>query len=95
MNFTLVFPKDSILETELYHLYKWILMTKPEMSVLSTHPRVKKQVDVLVEKSLILLISCTEILQELMSQFHDLLHSDILALMHKTQGQTSFLFISH
>lgn len=70
-------------------------MTKPEMSVLSTHPRVKKQVDVLVEKSLILLISCTEILQELMSQFHDLLHSDILALMHKTQGQTSFLFISH
>lgn len=51
----------------------------------STHPRVKKQVDVLVEKSLILLISCTEILQELMSQFHNLLHSDIFTLKRKTQ----------
>lgn len=50
-----------------------------------THPWVKKQVDVFVEKNLILLISCTEILQELMSQFHDLLHSNILALMHKNK----------
>lgn len=66
-------------------------MDKPEISVLTTHPRVEKQVDVLVEKSLILLISCTEILQELMSQFHDLLHSNILALTNKSQGQMSFL----
>lgn len=50
------------------------------MEVCSTHPRVKKQVDVFVEESLILLISCTKILQELMSQFHDFLHSDILTL---------------
>lgn len=52
----------------------------------ATHTRVKKQVDVFVEKCLILLVSSTEILQELMSQFHDLLHSDILALIHKTQS---------
>lgn len=51
--------------------------------IVSTHPRVEKQVDVLVEKSLILLISCTEVLQELMSQFHDLLHSDIFTLSVK------------
>ncbi len=49
----------------------------------------------LVEKSLILLIPSTEILQELVSQFHDLLHSDILALMQITQSQTSFLFTLH
>lgn len=58
----------------------------------STHPRVKKQVDVLVEKSLILLISCTEILQELMSQFHNLLHSDIFTLKRKTQEDILPLF---
>lgn len=70
-------------------------MNKPEISVLTTHPRVEKQVDVLVEKSLILLISCTEVLQELMSQFHDLLHSNILTLINKAQGQMSFLMTLH
>lgn len=34
----------------------------------------------LVEQGLVLLIPSTEVLQELMSQFHDLLHSNILAL---------------
>lgn len=47
----------------------------------TTHPWVKKQVDMLVEKSLILLVACTEILQELVSQFHDILHSDIFTLL--------------
>lgn len=60
--------------------------------IVSTHPRVKKQVDVLVEKSLILLISCTEVLQELMSQFHNLLHSDIFTLKCKTQEDMFPLF---
>lgn len=36
-----------------------------------------------MEKNLILLISCTEVLQELMSQFHDILHSDIFTLKRK------------
>lgn len=47
----------------------------------------------LVEKGLIRLIPCTEILQELVSQFHDLLHLDILTLMQITQqSMASFLF---
>lgn len=65
-------------------VYKLVLDNSLRQTV-STHPRVKKQVDVLVKKSLILLISGTEILQELMSQFHNLLHSDIFTLKHKTQ----------
>lgn len=65
-------------------IYKLVLDNSLRQTV-STHPRVKKQVDVLVEKSLILLISGTEILQELMSQFHNLLHSDIFTLKRKTQ----------
>ena len=42
----------------------------------------------LVEKSLVLLIPCTEILQKLVSQFHDLLHADILTLLQITQNQS-------
>lgn len=34
-----------------------------------------------VEKCLVLLVPSTEILQEFMSQFHDLLHSDIFTLV--------------
>lgn len=45
-----------------------------------------------MEKSLILLISCTEVLQELMSQFHDLLHSDIFTLKQETEEQLLCLF---
>lgn len=72
-------------------LYILVLYNSLRQTV-STHPRVKKQVDVLVEKSLILLISCTEILQELMSQFHNLLHSDIFTLKRKTQEDILPLF---
>jgi len=39
----------------------------------------------LVEKSLVLLVSCTEILQKLVSLLHDLLHSNILTLVPTTQ----------
>lgn len=49
------------------------------------HPRVQEQVDVLVEKSLVLLVAGAEVLQELVSQFHDLLHSDVFTL---SQTQT-------
>lgn len=42
----------------------------------------------LVKKNLILLIPRAEVLQELVSQFHDLLHSDILSLMQITYNQT-------
>lgn len=49
----------------------------------STHSWVKKQVDVFMEESLVLLVSCTEVLQEFMSQFHDLLHTNILTLVAK------------
>lgn len=45
-----------------------------------SHPRVEEQVDVFVEQSLVLLVPCTEVLEELMSQLHDLLHADVLAL---------------
>lgn len=58
--------------------------------IVSTHPRVEKQVDVLMEKSLILLISCTKVLQELMSQFHDVLHSDIFTLKCKREASVSY-----
>lgn len=40
----------------------------------------------LVEKSLVLLISCTEILQELVGQFHDFLHPYILTLVQIIQS---------
>ena len=56
----------------------------------ATHPWVEEQVDVLVEKSLVLLIPCTEVLQKLMSCFHDLLHSDVLALTQITQSELFF-----
>lgn len=45
-----------------------------------THPWIEKEVNVLVEQGLVLLVPSTEVLQELVSQFHDLLHSNILAL---------------
>lgn len=45
-----------------------------------THPRVQKQVNVFVEENLILLVSCTKVLQKLMSQFHYFLHSDVFTL---------------
>ena len=41
---------------------------------------VEEQVDVLVQKCLVLLVPSAKVLQELMSQSHDLLHADILAL---------------
>ena len=46
-----------------------------------------------VEEDLVLLVPRTEVLQELMSQLHDLLHADILTLAcsdvtHKTHGVT-------
>lgn len=44
------------------------------------YPWIEKQVDMFVEQSLILLIPCTEILQKLMSRFHDFQHSDIFIL---------------
>lgn len=46
----------------------------------STHPWVEEQVNVLVQQDLVLLVPCTEVLEELMSQLHDLLHADVLAL---------------
>ena len=45
----------------------------------------------LMEESLILLIPGTEILEELVSQFHDLLHSDILTLVHITHRLIFYL----
>lgn len=54
----------------------------------TTHPWVEEQVYVLVKKNLILLIPCTKVLQELVSLFHDLLHSDIFALMQRTYNGT-------
>lgn len=42
-----------------------------------------------VKQSLVLLVPRAEVLQELMSQFHDLLHSDILALVKKAQRKNS------
>lgn len=41
-----------------------------------------------VEKCLVLLVPCTEILQELMSQFHNFLHPDIFTLVKITMGLT-------
>ena len=46
-----------------------------------------------VEEGLVLLVPRTEVLQELMSQLHDLLHTDILTLVcsdgtHKTHCVT-------
>ena len=92
MNFICVLLKHCILEIELFlgiNPYEWA------RDLCTTHPWIKKQVDVLVEKSLIRLVSCTEILQKLMSKFHDFLHSDILALLQITQRQTSFLVPLH
>lgn len=89
MRFTLVFLNNGNVGT--IFLYILVLYNSLRPTV-STHPRVKKQVDVLVEKSLILLISCTEILQELMSQFHNLLHSDIFTLKRKMQEDILPLF---
>lgn len=45
-----------------------------------THPWVEKQVYVLMQQGLILLVACTEILQEFMSQPHYLLHLGVFGL---------------
>lgn len=55
-----------------------------------THPRVEEKINVLVEQGLVLLVSSAEVLEELMSKLHDLLHSDVLTL----PNQTAFIFTS-
>ena len=46
----------------------------------AAHPRVEEQIDVFVKEGLVLLVPCTEVLQELVGQFHYLLHADVLPL---------------
>lgn len=55
-------------------------------SMLFTHPRCEKEVEVFMEESLILQIPCAELLQEQMRVLDDLLHFGVILLTEKKSG---------
>ena len=56
------------------------------LSSTPAYPGVEEQVDVFVKENLVLLVPRTKVLQELMSQLHDLLHAHILTLEDVVEG---------
>lgn len=56
------------------------MTVSPWWAAAAAHPGVEEEVDVLVQEGLVLLVSSTEVLQELVGQLHDVLHAQVFAL---------------
>lgn len=48
--------------------------------VRAAHARVEEEIDVLVQQRLVLLVPCTEVLEKLVGQLHDILHAQVFSL---------------
>lgn len=59
------------------------------------HPWIEEEIDVFVEQRLVLLVSCTEVLQKLMCQLHDILHAHVFSLKVATAEVKAFYVIQH
>jgi len=55
-------------------------------SMLFTHPRSEKEVEIFMEESLIFQIPCAELLQEKMRVLDDLLHFGVILLTGRKSG---------